>query len=97
MGHAHIDVDQMFSRLSVAISRRGVKTYQDLLRHIRMCHNQSQGAVNQEGAKPQYARMDNIYAVREWLQPHCREIHGLRDFQQFALVSRWIEINASLT
>ncbi|KAK3735320.1 hypothetical protein QZH41_018723 [Actinostola sp. cb2023] len=86
VGHTHIDVDQMFSRLSVAISRRGAKTYQDLLRHIRICHNQNQGEVNQEGAKPQFARIDNVYAIREWLQPCCKEMHALRDFHQFAFV-----------
>lgn len=56
-----------------------------------MCHNQHQGEVNQEGAKPQFARMDNVYAIREWLQPHCKEIHALRDFHQFAFVRNEIK------
>lgn len=84
VGHTHIDVDQMFSRLSVAISRRGAKTYQDLLRHIRMCHNQNQGEVNQKGAKPQFARLDNMFAIREWLQPYSEGMHRLRNFHQFS-------------
>ncbi|KAK3754649.1 hypothetical protein QZH41_010707, partial [Actinostola sp. cb2023] len=86
VGHTHIDVDQMFSRLSVAIARRGAKTYQDLLKVIHCCHNQSQGEVNQEGARPQYARIQHLYAVREWLMPCAEEIHNLRDFHHFSFV-----------
>lgn len=83
VGHTHIDVDQMFSRLSVAIARRGAKTFQDLVKLIRQCYSQRQGDVSQEGARPQYARIPHMYAIREWIQPFAEEMHYLRDHHHF--------------
>lgn len=76
----------MFSRLSVAIARRGAKTFQDLTKLIQECYSQQQGHVNQQGARPQYARIAHMYAIREWLQPYAEEMHYLRDQHHCAFV-----------
>lgn len=86
VGHTHIDVDQMFSRVSVAIERLGCLTPQDLLRILRTCYTQSQGETTQEGAKPQYATFPHLYAVREWLLPYQKQLHGLNSFHSFVIV-----------
>lgn len=83
MGHTHIDVDQMFSRISVATEKSGCLTPQDLLRIIRRCYKQAQGETTQEGAQAQYANIPHLYAVREWLLPHLQQLHGLNNFHSF--------------
>jgi hypothetical protein len=82
-GHTHIYVDQMFSRLSVAISRSGCLTPTDLNRLIRSSYSQKQGETTQEGATPKVAQVPHIYALREWLRPHTRPVRGLRHFHEF--------------
>lgn len=82
-GHTHVDVDQMFSRLSVAIARSGCLTPTDLRRLIGSCYKQTQGDVTQAGARPQVAQLQHLYAIREWLKPHSWEVHYLRSFHQF--------------
>lgn len=86
VGHTHIDVDQMFSQISVATEKMGCLTPQDLLRIIRQSYTQSQGETTQEGAKPQYATISNVYAVREWLLPYMNKLHGLNSFHNFVIV-----------
>ena len=78
-------MDQLFSRLSVAIEKSGCLTYKEFLRILRRCYTQSQGETTQEGARPQYARMPCVYAIREWLLPHMCCIHGLYGFHHFAI------------
>lgn len=86
VGHTHIDVDQMFSRFSTAIGRRGAKTYQALLNLLHTSYRQNQGEANQDGARPQYAKIKHMYAIREWLQPHTVELHRLRELHHFRFV-----------
>ena len=86
MGHTHIDVDQMFSRISVATERSGCLTPQDLLRIIRRSYKQGQGETTHEGAQPQYANTQSLYAVREWLLPHMQQLHGLSGFHSFVIL-----------
>lgn len=76
----------MFSRVSVATERLGCLTPQDLLRILRQCYTQAQGETTQEGAKPQYAAIPHLYAIREWLLPYMKEIHGLNSFHSFVIV-----------
>ncbi|KXJ10088.1 Nipped-B-like protein A [Exaiptasia diaphana] len=82
-GHTHVDVDQLFSRLSVAIGRNGCLTPTALRRLIGTCYQQAQGDVTQAGAKPQVAQLQQLYAIREWLKPHSWPVHYLRPFHQF--------------
>lgn len=82
-GHTHVDVDQMFSRLSVAIQRSGCLTYQDLLKLLRGCYKQNQGETSEGGATIQYAEMDQIFAIREWLIPHMEPVHALLEYHHF--------------
>jgi len=82
-GHTHVDVDQMFSRLSVAVQRSGCLTYQDLLRLLRVCYRQKQGEMTEEGARIQYAEMDQVFAFREWLIPYMFPVHNLLKFHHF--------------
>ncbi|KAK3707298.1 hypothetical protein QZH41_004232 [Actinostola sp. cb2023] len=35
---------------------------------------------------PQYARIEHLYAIREWLQPCAEELHRLKDFHHFSFV-----------
>ena len=86
MGHTHIDVDQTFSRISVATEKSGCLTPQDLMRIIKRCYKQAQGETTQEGARAQYATTSNVYAVREWLLPHIQQLHGLNNFHSFVIV-----------
>ena len=86
MGHTHIDVDRMFSRISVATEKSGCLTPQDLLRIIRRSYKQTQGETTQEGAQPQYANTTSLYAVREWLLPHMQQLHGLSGFHSFTIL-----------
>ena len=83
VGHTHIDVDQLFLRISVATEKSGCLTPQDLLRIIRHCYEHTQGETTEAGAKPQYAAMPHLYAVREWLLPHMKQVHGLNNFHTF--------------
>lgn len=53
---------------------------------IHSCHTQSQGQTTEEGARPQYARIKHMYAIREWLQPHAVEIHREREFHHFSFI-----------
>lgn len=51
---------------------------------LRCCYKQNQGETTQDGATIQYAEMDQIYAIREWIIPHMTsELHWLRDFHHF--------------
>ena len=70
----------------MAIERLGCLTPQDLLRILRTCYTQSQGETTQEGAKPQYATFPHLYAVREWLLPYQKQLHGLNSFHSFVIV-----------
>jgi hypothetical protein len=47
-GHTHIDIDQLFSRISVGIARSGCLTPIDLYRLIGSCYKQTQGDTTQE-------------------------------------------------
>ena len=85
VGHTHIDVDQMFSHISVATEKSGCLTPQDLLRILRRSYTQNQGETTQEKAKPQYATITHLYAVREWLLPHIKQIHGLNTLHSFVI------------
>ena len=85
VGHTHIDVDQLFSRISVATEKLGCLTPQDLLRIIRNCYKQNQGETTEAGAQPQYAITPHLYAVREWLLPHMKQIHGWNSFHSFVI------------
>lgn len=58
---------------------------QDLLRILRRSYTQNQRETTQEGAKPQYATISHLYAVREWLLPHMKQIHGLYSFHSFVI------------
>lgn len=75
----------MFSRISVATEKSGCLTPQDLLRILRRSYTQNQGETTQEGAKPQYAIISCLYAVREWLLPHMKQLHGLNNFHNFVI------------
>lgn len=78
-------MDQLFSRISVATEKSGCLTPQDLLRIIRRCYKQTQGETTEAGAQPQYATMKHLYAVREWLLPHMKQLHGLNSFHSFVI------------
>lgn len=81
----HIDVDQLFSRISVATEKLGCLTPEDLLRIIQPCHKQTQGEASEAGAQPQYVTMENLYATREWILPHMLHLHNLNDFHSFMI------------
>ena len=78
-------MDQLFSRVSVATEKSGCLTPEDLLRIIRRCHKQTQGETSEAGAQPQYATMENLYAIREWIYPHMLHLHNLNDFHSFMI------------
>lgn len=86
VGHTHIDVDQLFSRISVATEKSGCLTPQDLLRIIRRCYKQAQEETTEAGAQQQYATPPHLYAIREWLLPHMKKLHGLNSFHSFVMI-----------
>ncbi|KAL9978074.1 hypothetical protein ACROYT_G015555 [Oculina patagonica] len=71
VGHTHNDVDQLFSRISVATEKSGCLTPEDLLRIIQPCHKQTQGEASEAGAQPQYVTMENLYATRSGYYHIC--------------------------
>ena len=85
-GHTHLDADQLFSRLSVAIANFGCLTFKDLIILIRNSYKQTGGVFGEEGAVPQWVALSHLYAIREWLEPHMCGLHNLRQFYHFAFV-----------
>lgn len=77
-------MDQMFSRVSVALAKSGCLTYQSFVQMLKCCYQQKQGETTQEGARIQYAEMEQVFAIREWLIPHMTdELHWLKDYHNF--------------
>lgn len=66
----YINVDQLFSGLSVAIQRSGCLTWKDLLKLLRVCYKQTQGDTTDKVATIQYAPMDQNFAIRKSITPH---------------------------
>ena len=91
-GHTHLDADQLFSCLSVAIASLGCLTFKDLVSLIRNCYKQTGGIFGEEGAVPQWVALNHLYAIREWLEPHMCGLHNLRQFYHFAFVSENEEV-----
>ncbi|CAH3027411.1 unnamed protein product, partial [Porites evermanni] len=59
VGHTHEDIDQMFSRISVALARTNAVTLDDLIQVIRGAYNPT----------PITCSVENIYDVKTWLRP----------------------------
>lgn len=92
-GHTHLDADQIFSRLSVAIASLGCLTFNDLIKLIRTSYKQTGGTFGgEEGAIPQWIALNHQYAIREWLEPHMCGLHNLRLFYHFAFVTENDEV-----
>ncbi|XP_068687066.1 uncharacterized protein [Montipora foliosa] len=60
VGHTHEDIDQMFSRISVALARSDAVTLDDLISVIRDAYNPT----------PIVCSVENIYDVKSWLRPY---------------------------
>lgn len=91
-GHTHLDADQLFSRLSVAIASLGCSTFNDLIILIRNSYKQTGENFGEEGAVPQWVALNHLYAIREWLEPHMCGLHNLRQFYHFAFVTENDEV-----
>jgi len=79
-------VDQLFSCISKGISKEGILTFQALTSIVRRYFTKAKTDISEEGAKPQWAKIDQVYAIREWIFPCSKGLHNLGDFHEFHFV-----------
>ena len=70
----------------MASAKLGCLTVNDLIHLIRTSDKQTGGERGEEGAIPQWAALDHLYAIKEWLWPHMKGLHGLRSHYHFAFL-----------
>ncbi len=83
-GYALLQIDQYFSRLSSHIkhSARGCLTFSQLRDAVESCF-ESKLSYEGEAIKPIFVKMENVFAMREWLLPHSRALSFLHGKHQF--------------
>ena len=70
VGHTHEDIDQAWSRTSIAIKREDVCCEAELFEVIRK-------AFHHEGYHARCGSLDKVANIKDWLLAHCNEVHGV--------------------
>ena len=76
VGHTHEDIDQMFSRIAMALRGLDMRSREEMTRVI-------QRAYTFEGEKPTVFHWTRIANLRDWLDPHINLPPGVMKFRHF--------------
>ncbi|XP_071143900.1 uncharacterized protein [Mytilus edulis] len=66
VGHTHEDIDQVFSRFSVWLSKFSTLTMDQLLKAFESCYN----------PHPLSVQLDHVFNFTNWLEKHIEKIEG---------------------
>ena len=69
VGHTHEDIDQMFSRIAIALRSRDAATRDDLITIVR-------DAFEYYGSQPTCHELTTVADVSAWMEPYLNDIHG---------------------
>ena len=76
VGHTHEDIDQMFSRLAIALRGKDMRDREEMTRVI-------QDAYTFEGVAPTVYHWTRIANLRDWLDPQITLPKGVMKFRHF--------------
>jgi hypothetical protein len=76
VGHTHEDIDQMFSRIAMALRGRNMLDRAEMQRVIEQ-------AYTFEGMEPKVVHWTTIGNLRDWLEPHITLPKGVTKFRHF--------------
>ena len=78
-GHTHEDIDQLFSRLVVALMTRDARSVKELCDIIRSAY------TDKKGRSTETEEMKSVANLSDWIEPYLNSFNGLTKFRQFFL------------
>lgn len=69
VGHTHEDIDQMFSRIALALRQHGARDINEL-------HKVVQGSFVKDNVRPICETIESVADFHSWLKPYLNEIHN---------------------
>lgn len=78
-GHTHEDIDQLFSRLVIALLCRDARSVQELMSIIRSAYR------DKLGRHTETEELEAVANLSEWIAPYLENFTGLTKFRQFVI------------
>ena len=79
VGHTHEDIDQLFSRLVIALMCRDARSVSELTAIIRTAYTDKNGRATET------EELTAVANLSDWIKDYINDFHGLTRFRQFVI------------